>query len=106
MGYTPSKADGCVWLKKSKDGTKYFYIAVYVDDLLIAHEDPASIIKELKEKYNFKIKGDGNLEYHLGCEYVLDPDGTLAASPKKYIGKSWIATSPCLEKNPRSANNP
>ncbi|KAL7579256.1 hypothetical protein ACA910_011415 [Epithemia clementina (nom. ined.)] len=111
MGYTPSKADGCVWMKKSKDGTKYFYIAVYVDDLLIAHEDPASIIKELKEKYNFKIKGDGNLEYQLGCEYVLDPDGTLAASPKKYIGKildsykSMFGEEPKIFKSPLEKNN-
>ncbi|KAL7572818.1 hypothetical protein ACA910_014673 [Epithemia clementina (nom. ined.)] len=111
MGYTPSKADQCVWLKKSKDGTRYFYITVYVDNLLIAHDDPASIIKELKEKYNFKIKGDGNLEYHLGCKYILDLDGTLAASPKKYIGKildsykSMFGEEPKIFKSPLEKND-
>ena len=25
--------------------------------------------------------------YHLGCDYHLDPDGTLGALPKKYIAK-------------------
>ena len=34
-----------------------------------------------------KIKGDGPLKYHLGCDYHLDPDGTLVALPKKYISK-------------------
>ena len=34
-----------------------------------------------------KIKGDGPLEYHLGCDYKLDKDGTLVAQPTKYINK-------------------
>ena len=69
------RADPCVWLKKSKDGTKYEYMAICVDDLLIACEDPSGFINTLKYKYNLKIKGDGPLEYHLGCDYHLDPDG-------------------------------
>ena len=38
-------------------------------------------------QHNLKIKGDGPLKYHLGCDYHLDPDGTLVALPKKYISK-------------------
>ena len=34
-----------------------------------------------------KIKGDRPLEYHLGCDYKLDKDGTLVAQPTKYINK-------------------
>ena len=41
----------------------------------------------MKEKFKLKIKGDGPLEYHLGCEYKLDKDGTLAVQPTKYINK-------------------
>jgi hypothetical protein len=38
-------------------------------------------------KYNFKLKGDGPLEYHLGASYGRDKDGTLFVSPKRYIAK-------------------
>ena len=30
---------------------KYKYIAIYVDDLLIASEEPQKIIQDLKEKF-------------------------------------------------------
>ena len=66
---------------------KYEYIAIYVDDLLIASEEPHKIIQDLKEKFNLKIKGDRPLEYHLGCDYKLDKDGTLVAQPTKCINK-------------------
>ena len=58
---------------------KYEYIAIYVDDLLIASEESQKIIQDLKTKIKLKIKGDGPLEYHLGCDYKLDKDGTLVA---------------------------
>ena len=77
MDFIPCRADPCVWLKKSKDGTKYEYVAIYVDDLLIICEDPSGFIKTLKDKYKLKITGDGAPEYHLACDYHLDPDGTL-----------------------------
>ena len=41
----------------------------------------------LKKKHNIKIKGEGPLKYHLGCDYHMDPDGTLVAQPQKYISK-------------------
>ena len=41
----------------------------------------------LKRKHNLKIKGDGPLKYLLGCDYHMDPDGTLVAQPQKYISK-------------------
>ena len=66
---------------------KYEYIAIYVDDLLIAYEKPQQIIQDLKETFELKIKGDGPLEYHLGCDYKLDKNGTLVAQPTKYINK-------------------
>ena len=66
---------------------KYEYIAIYVDDLLIASEEPQKIIQDLKEQSKLKIKGDGPLECHLGCDYKLDKNGTLVAQPTKYINK-------------------
>ena len=41
----------------------------------------------MKEKFKLKIKGDGPLEYHIGCNYKLDKDGTLVAQPTRYIDK-------------------
>ena len=35
---------------------QYEYIATYVDDLLIASEEPQKIIQDLKEKFKLKIK--------------------------------------------------
>ena len=90
---------------------KYEYIAIYVDDLLIASEEPHKIILNLKEKFKLKIKGDGPLEYHLGCDYKLDKDGTLVAQSTKYInkildsfkktfpGENFINAKSPLEKN-------
>ena len=87
MGFSPSKADPCVWLRKAKCATKYEYVAIYVDDLLIACDCASDFIHTLKKKHNLKIKGEGPLKYHLGCDYHKDPDGTLVAQPKKYISK-------------------
>ena len=101
------KADPCVCLKENKK--KYEYIAIYVDDQLIAFEEPQEIIQDLKEK--FKIKSDEPLGYHLGCDYKLDIDGTLVAQAIRYInmilesykkmfpGKNFTNVKSPLEKN-------
>ena len=68
----PCKAVPCVWLREMKD--KYEYIIIHVDDLLIASEEPQKIILDMKGKFKLKIKGDGPLEYHLGCDFKLDKD--------------------------------
>ena len=87
MNFTPSRADQCIWLKKNKRLNIYEYIAVYVDDLCIAPQDPKEKINILKSKYHLKVKGDGPLFYHLGADYFQDPDGTMVSQPKKYIEK-------------------
>ena len=43
--------------------------------------------KTLIEKYNFKLKGVGQLEFHLGCDFKRDKDGTFYYGPKQYIKK-------------------
>ena len=87
MDYKPSKADPCVWMKPNNKKKCYEYVAIYVDDLLIASQNPKVFIDTLKQKFNLKIKGDGPLEYHLGFDLTRDPDKTLVATPKKYINK-------------------
>ena len=40
MGFTPSKADPCVWVRENKKMKSYEYIATYVDDFM--HSSPRS----------------------------------------------------------------
>jgi hypothetical protein len=86
MGFTPSKAEEDIWMRDM--GDHYEYIASYVDDLLIASKKPQAIIDMLtSEPINFKLKGTGPLEFHLGCNYFRDEDGTLCQAPIKYINR-------------------
>jgi len=85
MGYFPSKTEKDIWMRDK--GDHYEYIAVYVDDLMFASKDPETIVKTLMEKYQFKLKGTGPTEFHLGCDFFRDEEGVLCYAPKKYIEK-------------------
>ena len=92
MKCLPSKADPCIWLRKAPNLRCYEYIAVYVDGLCIEAESPNAIIQIFKSKYHLKVKGDGKLTYHLGADYLEDPDGTFVSQPKKYIDNASMRT--------------
>ena len=83
MGFTPSKADEDIWMRRVDD--HYEYIAVYVDDLAIASKNPQAIIDSLMNDHKFKLKGNGPIKYHLGCDYFRDSTGTLCTSPRSYV---------------------
>ena len=85
MGFVPTLAESDIWIKQVDK--HYEYIAVYVDDFAIASKNPESIVHELKEHFQLKLKGVGPITYHLGCDFFHDPDGTLCFGPKKYISK-------------------
>ena len=106
MKFKPSKADPDVWMRPEPGGTCYEYIAVYVDDLLIAAKDSQAFCNELKKKYNLKLKGVGPLEYHLGCTYKKDPDGTLAADPRRYVNKILESFERMFKEKPRKSRPP
>ena len=74
-------------MRKNSKLNLYEYIAVYVNDLCIAAQNPKELINILKSKYQLKVEDDGPLTYHLGADYFHDPDGTMVCQPKKYIGK-------------------
>ena len=105
MKFKPSKADPDVWMRPEPGGTCYEYIAVYVDDLAIAAKDSQAFCNELKKKYNLKLKGVGPLEYHLGCTYKKDPDGTLAADPRRYVNKILESFERMFKEKPRKSQN-
>ena len=106
MKFKPSKADPDVWMRPEPGGTCYEYIAVYVDDLAIAAKDSQAFCNELKKKYNLKLKGVGPLEYHLGCTYKKDPDGTLAADPRRYVNKILESFERMFKEKPRKSRQP
>ena len=106
MKFKPSKADPDVWMRPEPGGTCYEYIAVYVDDLAIAAKDSQAFCNELKKKYNLKLKGVGPLDYHLGCTYKKDPDGTLAADPRRYVNKILESFERMFKEKPRKSRPP
>ena len=101
MKVLPSKADPCIWLRKTHNLSCYEYIAVYVDALYIAAESPSAIIQIFKSKYHLKLKGDDKLTYHLGADYFEDPDGTFVSQPKKYIDKLGDTFRRLCNEDPR-----
>ena len=100
MGLTPSKADPCVWMRENKTLKCYEYLAIYVDDLCIAAQDPGQIIQSLKEDFKLKVKGDGPLSHHLGADYTRDKDNTLVCQPKKYIERLAESYHSMFKQNP------
>ena len=84
-GFIPCKAEPDIWMRQN--GEHYEYVAVYVDDLAFAVKDPQTFITALREKYQFKIKDAGPLEFHLGADFYRDDDGILCMAPQKYIDR-------------------
>ena len=99
LNFKPSKSDPGVWMRPEPGGTCYEYIAVYVDDRIRSK----AFCNELKKKDNLKLKGVGPLEYHLGCTYKKDPDGTLAADPRRYVNKILESYERMFNKKPRKS---
>ena len=71
-------------MRENKALKCYEYLAIYVDDLYIAAQDPCQIIQTLKRDYKLKVKGDGPLSNHLSADYIRDKDNALVCQPKKY----------------------
>ena len=80
MNFKPSRADPDTWMKYSKDGSHYEYIAVYIDDLAIYMEDPKSFCDKLREV--------APINYHLGCGYTRDEDNPT--NPLVSIGSMQV----------------
>jgi Reverse transcriptase (RNA-dependent DNA polymerase) len=85
IGFFPCKAEPKIWMRKK--GNLYEYIAVYVDDLAIAINDPKELTEILEKNNKFKLKRTGPNSFHLGMDFTRDDDNTLCISPTKYIDK-------------------
>ena len=88
LGFKACIAEPDIWMRKNTKLNVYEYVAVYVDDLAMAMENPQDFVDKLtSDKYKFKVKGTGPIEFHLGMNFHRDEDGVLCMSPKKYIDK-------------------
>ena len=85
-GFVPSRAEPDIWMRDM--GDHYEYLAVYVDDILIASKNPQAIIDLLKAKpHSFMLKHAGPVERFLGMVFFRDEDGNLCWSPREYIDR-------------------
>ena len=54
---------------------------------MIVAAKPQEIINILTNVYNFKLKGTGQISFHLGMDFFHDEEGALCFAPKKYTQK-------------------
>jgi len=68
-GFTPSRFDPDVWYRFDESTDMYEYIGTHTDDLLVVGPPglPDKLITTLRTI--FTIKGGGEPEFHLGCDY-------------------------------------
>jgi hypothetical protein len=74
MGYTSCKADPDLWYKaetRPDDNFKYHaYILCYVDDILVMHHDPMTILDKINEYMPLKPSSVGDPDIYLGQSCV------------------------------------
>lgn len=87
MGFVQSKCDPCLYHKRQ--GEKYSYILLYVDDILLISpsiETIHSMKKSFKEKY--VLEDQGPIDYYLGMTFEFhhnDGRTKISISQKQYI---------------------
>ena len=72
----------------------------------MALKDPCEFCCQLRDVFVFKLKGDGPMKYHLGCNYERDKDRTLHMGPRKYIQKMMDTYKLFFGKEPKHADSP
>jgi Reverse transcriptase (RNA-dependent DNA polymerase) len=75
MGFSPFKADPDVWMR---DCNTHKNVLVYVDDIMFTGKEPEQFFDSVINDHGFKLKGVIINKYHLGGDFYLDSDGTLA----------------------------
>ena len=87
FGFKENIVDRCIYLKVS--GSKFIFLILYVDDILLATND-IGILSETKKflSNNFEMKDMGDAYYVIGIEIFRDrSQGLLGLSHKTYINK-------------------
>lgn len=82
LGFTSSSADPCLFIRKR--GENQLYIALYVDDGLVASTNNIELDDFLKAlQTEFKVSHK-NLSYFLGLEISQEDNGTIKIDQKSY----------------------
>jgi hypothetical protein len=68
--------------------------------------DPKSFTDTLQKKYNFKLKGTGPIDFHLGQSFSRNDDGEMEISAKCYIDKMIDTYVQLYGEKPRKASSP
>jgi len=102
MGSFPSKAEHDIWMRDK--GNHYEHVAVHEDDLLIASREQGQIISPLEKKHQFKLKGAGSIQFHLGCNFFCDENDALGFAPNKHIEKITDSYRRIFGFNPKPAS--
>ena len=96
MGFTSCKADPDLWYKaetKPDDNfQKYAYISCYVDDILVMHQDPMTILVKTNGYMPLKPSSVGDPDMYLGTKlyWTRLENGVWARglSPSKYVAQA------------------
>ncbi|KAL6327870.1 hypothetical protein AAG906_026549 [Vitis piasezkii] len=86
-GFKENTVDRCIYLRVS--GSSYIFLVLYVDDILLASNDPDLLI-ETKHMLSthFDMKDLGEASYVLGIKILRDrANGVLKLSQRTYIEK-------------------
>jgi hypothetical protein len=103
-GFSPCKAEPDIWMRLN--GDLYEYMATYVDDLCLGMLDPKAFTDTLQKKYNFKLKGTGPIDFHLGQSFSWNDDGEMEISVKCYVDKMIDTYVQLYGEKPRKASSP
>jgi hypothetical protein len=103
-GFSPCKAEPDIWMRLN--GDLYDYVATYVDDLCLGMLDPKSFTDTLQKKYNFKLKGTGPIDFHLGQSFSWNDDGEMEIFAKCYVDKMIDTYVQLYGEKPRKALSP
>jgi hypothetical protein len=68
--------------------------------------DPKSFTDTLQKKYNFKLKGTGPIDFHLGQSFSWNEDGEMEISVKCYVDKMMDTYIQLYGEKPRKASSP
>jgi hypothetical protein len=103
-GFSPCKAEPDIWMRLN--GYLYEYVATYVDDLCLGMLDLKSFTDTLQKKYNFKLKGTGPINFHLGQSFSWNENGEMEISAKCYVDKMMDTYVQLHGEKPRKAWSP
>jgi hypothetical protein len=103
-GFSPCKAEPDIWMRLN--GNLYEDVATYVDNLCLRMLDPKSFTDTLQKKYNFKLKGTGPIDFHLGQSFSRNCDGEIEISAKCYVVKMIDTYVQLYGEKPRKALSP